>query len=99
MFTDTSTTTPTSPNATALVGGMTTGAKIGTGVAAVGGFAVVGFLVYVLAFLLKLRHLDKINAERINQIHARIANTRSETQGRRGRGSELFLTQTARRDF
>jgi len=64
----------------------------------VGAFAIAGFLVYFLVFLCKRRHQDKVNAERVRQISERATNTRPETHRRRWRGSELFLTQTTRRD-
>ena len=56
-------------------GGMTTGAKIGAGVGTVGGFAVIGFLVYFLIFLLKRRSQEKYNAERVAQIQAKVGRT------------------------
>lgn len=77
---------------------MTTGAKIGTGVGAVCGFAFVGFIVYFITFLLRRRHQDKINAERARQIQAKTGRTfSSSNDGGHGRGGPTG--GTAQADF
>jgi hypothetical protein len=77
---------------------MTTGAKIGTVVGAVCGFAFAGFIVYFITFLLRRRHHDKINAERARQIQAKTGrNFSSNINGGHDRGGAT--RGTAQADF
>ena len=70
-------------------GGMKTGAKIGTAIGVIGGFAIIGFLFYFLIFLLKHRKQEKYNAQRVAQIQAKVGRTFSSDHSGNGSFDKL----------